>query len=224
VSYPVHSPFGDPDAARVRTGAAEQIRGRVESRNGYDERVSTAVAYFSCASDYEAGVMRTRTGGPLGWRSAVGERGLGFGRRPLVEELGPACDGFRADGYPHPVAEAFALRLVGIDRSTLDGDPRWGLFGIGGGGARDLPIVTALTATLRDTLGAAADAELREHAGPWALEEGLPDPALDVLPELVGFVDPHLEFLRRLARLARDARARTHRLYCYYSDPPVDAG
>jgi hypothetical protein len=54
--------------------------------------------------DRTAGAAAEPSGGPLGWPTAVGARQLGWFRRELImEELGPAFDGFALRGYD-PVA------------------------------------------------------------------------------------------------------------------------
>ena len=124
----------------------------------------------------------------------------------------PICPGKAyptlADTGIDPVVQAGTLEelLTGRPYEEIEQDPRWGrTLASRNGGER---LINTLTDTLADALAAAGPEELAAAAAPWSQTEefwGAGDPQV-----LVGL-------LVELAQLARDARTRGDRLYCWTS-------
>lgn len=175
------------------------------------ERMGLDVAFFRAAGDAEAAVAEARPGGPLGWPQVVGTRRRAlFHRQPVVQELGPAYDGFARRGYD-PMVNMGTLEelLTGRAYDEITEDPRWGH----AVSDEELPgAVLALTDTLQQALAHATDARLRDVAAPWSRTEELMLPGWQDVS-----VQEHAEFLRRLRDLAAAASRDGQRLYCYFS-------
>jgi len=177
--------------------------------------VSITVAFFLAADDDEAAEAEARPGGPLGWPVEVGVRKAGlFRREPIIEELGPAYDGFAARGYDGVVNMGTLEELLtGRPYADLEEDPRWG-WSVSDDPATEEDGALTITDSLRDALAATSDSKLAEVVLPWASTEELGprgggDPTLE---DLAG----HLVFLTELRDLAVRGKAADKRLYWYF--------
>ena len=173
--------------------------------------MSLDVAFFRAANDEEAAVAEARPGGPLGWPHVVGTRKRGmFRREPVIEELGPAYDGFTQRGYD-PMVNMGTLEelLTGRAYDDITEEPRWGH---AVSEREEMGAVLALTDALQEALSRASDERLRDVAVPWSRTEELSMPGWEDVS-----VDEHAAFLRRLRDLAVAATRDGQRLYCYFS-------
>lgn len=137
------------------------------------------------------------------------KRGM-FRREPVVEELGPAYDGFLQRGYD-PMVNMGTLEelLTGRAYDDITEDPRWGH---AVSEAKGVGAVVALTDSLQQALSQSTDDRLRDVAAPWSRTEEL---------SMLGWedvsLDEHVDFLRRLRDLAAAATRDGQRVYCYFS-------
>lgn len=185
--------------------------------------MSLTVAFFRAPSDEAAAEAERRPGGPLGWPVEVGTRKVGlFKKEPVVEELGPAFDGFAARGYDPQVTMGTLEEFVtGRPYEDVEADPRWGA-GVSEFSDEVAGDVVTLTESLRDAMASADDATLERVVGQWALTEELAPP--DGRSPAREDVEAHLAFLKQLRDLAVRAVRVGEQLYWYYDDsslPPA---
>ena len=170
------------------------------------------LTYFSAPGDDEAAAAAARPGGPLGLPVVPGPRRAGlFRRKPGTVDPGPGWPGFATRGWePTVVLARLEALLTGRSYDEVTADPRWAS---SPAPEADEEFTGVLTVTdgLRDALAATSDDRLAELVGPWSRTEELQQAGwYDV------GADEHLDFLRRLRDLARQAAAAGHRLYCWY--------
>ena len=150
--------------------------------------------YFSAPSDKVAAAAIGLLGGP----------GAPSAGRPGAP-AGPSFDTVPAKGID-PVVQMGTLEglLTGRDYQQIADGPRAGhIVAVKDGGQR---MVVALTDELQAALAGAGDARLRSVAVPWSQTE-----------EFFGHGDPEIlaGVLGELAGLARRARGKDERLYCW---------
>jgi hypothetical protein len=166
--------------------------------------------YFAAPGDDEAAATIDRPLGPGGPPATVRRGGVAFGRFRRAQDDGSAAGAYPtiADTGIDPVVQGGTLEelLTGRPYEELERDPQWGrTLATRNGGER---LVTALTDHLTHALAAATPEELAAAAAPWSQTE-----------EFWGRGDPQelADLLVELAQLARDARVRGDRLYCWTS-------
>jgi len=181
---------------------------------GHTEVMGVFFDYFAATSDEQAASVINRPGGPGRAAAALapqdpGRRGL-FRRRTSgwwspTPDSGAHFFTVFGDGVD-PVVQMGTLEalLTGRAYDDIVGDPRSGhAVAEQDGGER---LVLTLTDPLRDALAAATSERLAELGVPWSQTE-----------EFWGQGDPEVlaTFLNSLAGLARQARDKQQRLYCW---------
>jgi len=170
--------------------------------------MSFDVAFFTAAGDAEAAGAENRPGGPLGWRAVAGHRRTGLLRRePVMVELGPAFEGFAAEGYD-PVVALGSLEelLTGVDYDTVVQAPRAGSPLSDADPSQEYGVLT-LTDALRDALAGTSEARLLEVVTAWS--------ATAELQQVSTSTEEHVAFVRQLRALSVMAAAKGQHLYCY---------
>lgn len=178
-------------------------------------RVGVLYDYFAAASDEHAAATIDLEGGPGGAEPISPElqAAIAAGDRQAMERLMMPRVRISQHGLQvlsvknlDPVVPMGTLEslLTGVDTELIFARPRSGLaVAVRDEGER---LVLSLTDELQQLLAEQAPERLDAVAGPWSQTE-----------EFWGHGDPEVlaHFLRQLSQLARGARDRDHRLYCW---------